>query len=235
MKKRSLILAVSLLCTACEPHADADNSSAWSALRLATQKILGFPTKKPLETKDRMPPAEMKLLVRKPIEMADRGDLDAARAAIDLMIAGAPGDVRAADLTEAFGVELILAGAHRDPDASGYQCRMIDLALDYLQRAIGSYERAFGAIHPETAVALHSYAGGMSVLVPDPLPQAGMDALKRAYRIRVATLGAKNPETIAAFKDLELWGHPKGVKPPFNTECEINDAGHSVRKTADGG
>ena len=162
------------------------------------------------ETKDRLSLGRSKQLVELPMRLAGKGEIASACFALDGLAVGARDDkVLVADLLESFGVELTSLAFNTDPKDDGRADALRQAAIPYLRRAVPAYERAFGPMSPEVAVALHTLGDGLAGLAPfGSLPPEVNEALQRAYRIRLAILGPRNPETIAVKKDIassQLW------------------------------
>jgi hypothetical protein len=158
------------------------------------------------ETKDRRPAEALAALVAGPAEPLRRGDVAASRAAFEALLGAARARHGAAsvdelDLLSAYGVELFLAGRGM-------------LAVQYLEQAVAVARQAFGVRHPETALALHSYAMAFSQVHLVPPPQA-LAALEEALSIRREMLGPRNAETLAALEDL--------AKARFDAAIETRD------------
>lgn len=155
----------------------------------------------PRETKERLSPEKMEAMVAGPLRAAQAGDLAKARRAFDGLVEKArrrhgSASVREADLHTAFGVQLYTLGG--DLGREDLQ----RLAPTYLKLAVDASKRAFGPRHPETALALHSYADVLVGLADGAPPEEAEIALIDAYSIRQATLGASNVETLAAMRAL---------------------------------
>lgn len=192
-------------------------ASAAFLLAVAPAAIAGqdagtVPNSPPWQTKYRLPPERMIVLVGEPMRLVDAGDLPAGRAAFDRLLATARaehgvGSVEVADLLESFGVLLYNAGY----DADGRQ--MKEASLSYLAEAIPAYRAAFGNAHPEVALALNSYADVQLGLSPDAPPLSAENALEEAYGIRLNTLGPTNIETLATLHYLaRVRGHPSRTR-----------------------
>jgi hypothetical protein len=135
-------------------------------------------------------------MVAEPIAAVRKQGLASGRATFEHVLAATEGrygrdSVQAADLLEAFGVELYTLGSE-DGDQGSSQA-----SLTYLREAILHYRKAFGPEHPEVAVALHSFADADIGLNGDRLTPEAQAALEEALRIRRGRLGPDNPETRA--------------------------------------
>ncbi len=156
----------------------------------------------PRETKDRLSVETLAAMVTGPLRAAVAGDLPRAERAFERLIERArrrrdgKAGVREADLLTAFGTELYNQGSDLDRED------MRQLSRLYVERAVGATKNAFGPNHPETALALHSYADLLFELHKDDPPAQAETALAEAYSIRRATLGAANVETLAAMRGL---------------------------------
>jgi tetratricopeptide (TPR) repeat protein len=145
-------------------------------------------------------------LVAGPAAPLHRGDAAASQAAFEALLAAArarhgAASVEELDLLSAYGVELFLAGQGR-------------LALQYLEQAVAVARQAVGVRHPETALALHTYAMAFRQVHLFPPPQA-LAALEEALSIRREVLGPRNVETLAALEDL--------AKARFDAAMETRD------------
>jgi hypothetical protein len=153
------------------------------------------------ETKNRLSEDRMTELVAGPMAKLETGNLAAARASFDLLLAAARArhgarSLEVADLYTSFGVALFTYS--RDPDERPYRRE----ALAYLEAAVAAYRVATGNGDPELAVALNTYADAQLVLQPDDPPASAEAALDEAYRIRLAALGPTNAETLASLRYL---------------------------------
>lgn len=155
----------------------------------------------PPQTKDRLPPEKMEKLVAGPLGAVEKSGLPEAELAFDRLLQEArrrqgSASVLEADLLMSFGVTLFERGSELQRED------MRQISAVYLGRAVAATKRAFGPVHPETALALHTYA---DVLVDlergDPRDDAEA-ALAEALSIRQATLGPDNSEALAAMRSL---------------------------------
>ena len=107
------------------------------------------------------------------------------------------GSAEVGDLLMSFGVMLYTEGLI---PSSGSEANpgLRASSLPYLRRSVEAYRRAFGPNHPLLAVALHSLGQAIFDLAADDPPAEAEASLEEAYRIRLAALGAANPETLAA-------------------------------------
>lgn len=152
---------------------------------------------------NRLSPERIDALVARPQALLEAGDLDGARRLVDQMLTrtrAQHGDnsVEAADLLMAFGVVLHVEGEAREDEGAEVRA----LAGTYVKRSIPVYRAAFGANHPEVAVALNSHADVLRLAAPDDPPAAAEAALEEAYRIRLECLGPSHSETIGTILDL---------------------------------
>lgn len=164
------------------------------------------------ETKDRMPPEAMAALVAPAMTAVRDGDLKQAEWLFQRQIEAVrttrgPNSLREADLLTAFGIGLFTAGQETDDKT------LQEASLPYIRRAVPAMRAAFGDIHPEVALALHSLADAETVLSEDNPPPSTDTALVEAHRIRVATLGRDNLETVATLAGL---GRVKGLPARVN-------------------
>jgi len=152
-------------------------------------------------TKDRLSDEQMEALVAAPIDLARKGDLDAAKASFDKLLrqtdsAKDKSRLAIADLLTSFGVKLYVQGLDSDDD------RMRLASLAYLREAVGAYRAALGSRHPEVAVALNSYADAITE-THAPVPPDEVEAIEReALDIRLAAFGEANSETRSSYASL---------------------------------
>jgi hypothetical protein len=170
------------------------------AILLAAAGYLVWSDQRVVETKDRLTTAAMQRMAEEPMSVVRSHGLEAGRKNFGALLASYEGrygvnSVEAADLATSFGVALF-----NDGKATNNQPEMAT-ARDYLRDAIPMYRRAFGAHHPEVAVALNTFADADVKVNGGPTPQAKA-ALEEAVLIRRKTLGLENPETKAAEADL---------------------------------
>lgn len=179
---------------------------------VAGQDMLATPTGVAGETKNRLTQERMDELVAGPMSIVERRGLPAGRAAFERLLArtrAARGarSVEAADLLTSFGIGLYNLGL-----GTGDR-RMQEESLPYLEAAIPAYRAAFGAAHPEVALALNSYADAQSELNAENPPQSADAALEEAYRIRLNAFGPSNAETLASLRYLaRLRGLPSRTR-----------------------
>ena len=164
----------------------------------------------PPETKDRLSPAAMAEMIARPIAAVRERGLAAGEAEFERLLLRETGNgVKIADLHTAFGVGLYeewLITHHRP---------LLVAARDRMRKAVSAYRQAFGAKHPEVAVALHSFAD-IDVILNDerPTPEA-VAAMREALTIRRDALGPHNAETKAAEAALKDLADPqRGDAPP---------------------
>ncbi len=155
----------------------------------------------PRETKDRIPAEAMARMVEGPMSAVRERGLAEGDAAFERLLASekAPDPsnrVLIADLYMAYGVALHMEWTGTDDQV------LLHASRDRIRASIPLYRAAFGSTHPEVALALNSYADVEIDLNGDDSPQAEA-ALREALRIRRATLGAINAETLATEKQLE--------------------------------
>lgn len=145
-------------------------------------------------TQARLSPERMESLVAGPMVLIRRGDAAAAEASVAALIAQArehhgPRSVAEYDLLTAFGVRLLAANEK-------------ELARFYLRQAIDAGRRAFGPRHPESALALHTYADVIDPGEDSPPPAETVARMEEALAIRRETLGSSNVETLATLAAL---------------------------------
>jgi hypothetical protein len=155
----------------------------------------------PRETKDRFPPEAMARMVEGPMSAVRERGLAQGDAAFERLVSGekardGSNRVRIADLHMAYGVELYMEWSAKNDIA------LLEASRDRIRASIPLYRAAFGPAHPEVALALNSFADVEIDLNGDESP-AGKAALREALRIRRATLGAENAETLATEARLE--------------------------------
>lgn len=157
------------------------------------------------ETKDRTDPHAMRARIQPAADLAASGHYREAEATFAEVLARNQRDpnhlkVDQLDLISAFGVALC---GSTQPARS----------LPYLRRAVALSKTTFGPDHPETALA---YTDLGDCLRRDPTQYAGAerrDAYRLAYRIRLASLGADNEETLAASDNLARFPGPAPTPP----------------------
>lgn len=159
------------------------------------------------ETKDRLPPEAMDALVQPAMNAARAGDMAEAEFLLERQIEAArltmgEHSLREADLLTAFGIGLFTEGQE------GVDARLQRAGLPYLRRAVTAMRAAVGPVHPEVALALHSLADAESLLAADNPPETADAALAEAHRIRIATLGRHDLESVATLAAL---GRIKGL------------------------
>jgi hypothetical protein len=151
----------------------------------------------PRETKDRFPPEAMARMVEGPMSAVRKHGLAEGEAAFERLLAVEGSNrVRIADLHMAYGVELYNERIRKDDPV------LLKASRDRIRASIPLYRAAFGSTHPEVALALNSFADVEIELNGEDSPQAEA-ALREALRIRRATLGDVNAETLATEKRLE--------------------------------
>jgi tetratricopeptide (TPR) repeat protein len=153
----------------------------------------------PRQTHDRLPSEKMAVLVAGPIRSAEEDGLPHAERAFDRLLEKArrrhgSASVREADLLMAFGVQLFVRGGELDRED------MRKLSAAYLLRAVEATKRAYGPVHPETALALHSYADLLLELQQADPPDDAVAALANALPVRQVTLNVGNAEAFAAIE-----------------------------------
>lgn len=159
----------------------------------------------PVYTKDRVSAEQMEAMVAGPLAQAEAGRLEAAQQAFEALLARSS-DKDKPDLLTSFGVGLykLALGFEEDKDD-----RIRRASLPYLERAIPATAARFGAGHPETALALTTYADAMRELSPDNPPRQVDELYQHAYDIRRHTLGPNNAETLYTLLRLaQMKGHP---------------------------
>jgi hypothetical protein len=145
-------------------------------------------------TTERLTQEKMEQLAAAPMAHVRRGDMAAAEA----MIAAAVRRIRAArgpssteehDLVMAFAVGLYMEGKTAE-------------SLAWMRMAVAAAQRAFGPQHPETALALHSYADLLDTPRDGVPPPQAMAVMEQALAIRRAALPPDHPELPAAIDSL---------------------------------
>jgi hypothetical protein len=146
-------------------------------------------------TMDRLTLEAMEQLVAEPMARIASGDVSGAQQLFERMLARARSvhgrnSVQEADLLLSFGAMMHAAGDDaEDP-------RLRALGGTYAARAVPAYRAAFGADHPEVAIALNSHADILRLAAPDDPPVEAERDMEEAYRIRLAALGPGHSETI---------------------------------------
>lgn len=146
------------------------------------------PAEPPALTKDRISEAELDAMVAGPMALVNDGDLEAGVKAFEsLLDAGrkqhGAQSTEVADLLTAFGVALTAADYRKE-------------AIPYLRAAVEVSRSVYGPEHPEFALAVTDVAMALWDQAEDEPPPLEVDeALRTAWRIRVATLGPNHPET----------------------------------------
>jgi hypothetical protein len=158
--------------------------------------------KKPVYTKDRLSNDRMAEMVAAPLARARAGDLPAAQREFEAQLARSrPAD--SPDLLTGFGLGLYMQGLEED------SVPFMRAGLPYLQRAVPATAARFGAGHPETALALTTYADALRKLSPQDPPAQAEEAYVRAYHIRARTLGPNHAETLySLFRMAQVRGLP---------------------------
>ena len=156
---------------------------------------------------DRLDPATMEALVADEMQLVAHGFRDEAELSIEKRLAASTDRLTAADLIEAYGVELsVIAGAAEDKAA-------LEAARRYLLRAVTAYQQALGDDDPAVATALAAYADAERALQPDDPAAAADAAYAQAYRIRKEHFGASAPITLRTqVKIAELDALPSRTK-----------------------
>jgi hypothetical protein len=167
-----------------------------SAAALAIAAALGFCSVEPPETKDRLSPEQMERLVAEPMAVVRERGLGAGDAAFQRLVAAEEArsgrnSIKIADLLTAYGVELYLEGIMPDEPA------LLQASRDRLAAAAAAHRAAFGPNHPEVALALHSMADVDLELNGGRMTPRAEAALREALRIRRASLGPEDRETLA--------------------------------------
>lgn len=178
----------------------------------------------PRETKDRIPLEQLAVLVDGPLQAAEKGDLPGAERAFGRLVEGARrrhgnASVGEVDLFTGFGVQLFERGSELDRED------MRRLSPAYMAGAVEASKRAFGPRHPETALALHSYADVLVGLHSGEPPAEAEAALAESYSIRQAALGAGHSETLAAMRAL---ARVKAAR--FRTAGKLDEAAELFRR-----
>jgi hypothetical protein len=173
-----------------------------------------------VETKDRLSPENRRAIIEVPSGLIEAGDLERGQQAFEALLdrirteRGAE-SVAAADALSAFGVEL-------------YGLQRGAMSLPYLRRAVVAYRSAFGADHPEVALALNDLADVMLQVDPDDASPELLATVQECLRIRTKTLGLGNPETAMTYIVL---GKVEGL--PARTQgnmARIDGAAASIRR-----
>lgn len=145
-------------------------------------------------TTERLTQEKMEQLAAAPIAHVRRGDMAAAEATIAAAVrriraARGPSSTEEHDLVMAFAVGLHMEGKTAE-------------SLAWMRMAVAAAERAFGPQHPETALALHSYADLLDTPRDGVPPPQAMAVMEQALAIRRAALPPDHPELPAAIDSL---------------------------------
>lgn len=145
-------------------------------------------------TKDRVDDATLRARIETAANLVAAGRIVAAKErfatilARDLKSPGGP-PTEELDLTTAFGVELC---SNNYPTAS----------LSYLKRAIELAKVVFSQTHPEVALAEVDLGDCLGKTAAGKASPERQRLYQEAYQIRLASLGAADPETIASLGNL---------------------------------
>jgi hypothetical protein len=160
----------------------------------------------PTYTKDRLSNERMLQMVAGPLDRARAGDLPGAQRAFEAQLAQSD-PKEASDRLAGFGVGLFTQGLETD------SVPLMRAAVPYLERAVPATAARFGAGHPETALALNTYADALRKLSPLDPPRQADEAYAKAYRIRRQTLGPNNAETLyALLRVAQVMGLPSRTR-----------------------
>ncbi|MEA3032099.1 MAG: hypothetical protein QOH86_115, partial [Sphingomonadales bacterium] len=120
----------------------------------------------------------------------------------------------------AYGVALYNEGEESDTGDTR------SAAIPWLEQAVAATRSAWGPAHPETALALQNLADVIREVHPEAPGAAAEAALREAYRIRVATLGPGNVETLYTLKSLGdvLSAGPEAASPEAGRAAEAAEA-----------
>ena len=186
--------------------------SAVAALTAAPSQV-GKPAE-PAYTTDRISYEALDAMVAAPVARIAAGRLEDGVQAFEAQLARASAADKA-DLLTAFGIAVYKLGLSGDDDG------LRRASLPFLERAIAATAARFGADHPETALAINTYADALRALSPDDPPRQVDDLYRQAYDIRVRTLGPGNLETLAVLLRIaQLTGHPTRTgRDPARTEA----------------
>lgn len=146
----------------------------------------------PPETKDRLSTERMQQLVNGPMQFVNEGRLNEGEAEFQRLLdesrrTHGERSVEVADLQSSFALQLFLEGS----DETRYASRK------YFQQAIPAFRAAFGADHPEVAVALNDLASVEQRLSPDDPAPVVEELLRETLRIRLEAFGPAHHETRA--------------------------------------
>jgi hypothetical protein len=183
---------------------------------------------------NRLDMERMDALVARPIAQVEEGDVAGGVRTFEAMLAAARAargadSVEVADLLMAFAAHLHALGM------SSEESELLRMAVDYAGRSVPVYRAAFGAGHPEVAIALNSLADVHRRPNEKDPPQAAEDALAEAYRIRISALGATHKETLATRLYLaEVRGAPARLeRDPALLDRVAADLEETARLAAD--
>jgi hypothetical protein len=158
------------------------------------------------ETKDRLSTERMEALVAGPMARVRAGDVAGGERAFETLLDDVSrrhgtGIAEAADLLMSFGIMVYTEGLIPS-DGSEADDGVRARSLPYLRRSVDAYRQAFGPNHPLVAVALHSLGHALIDLTAGDPPAEAEAALEETYRIRLASLGPANLETLAALANV---------------------------------
>jgi hypothetical protein len=165
----------------------------------------------PPDTASRLGRADMEALAANALSVVPTGDLALSEKVLERSLASVraehgPNSVEEADLLMSYAVLLFNDAHNRDDE------RLQRAALPWLERAVPAYRAAFGADHPEVALALHSLADVLVLLNGKAPTEDALAALREAIAIRTRALGPSNPETLAGRARLaSLEAHPSRI------------------------
>lgn len=172
----------------------------------------------PKETKDRISAEALERLVADPLAIVRQSGLASGEAKFAQLLATnearyGKDSMQVADLLMAFGVGLHKQRHPEDAefglDEDGFpkaDPAITKASVHYLRLAIPRYRAAFGPMHPEVALALHTFADGDLLMRNQRLSPEARSALIEALRIRRFALGPENIETLATEDKLTALG-----------------------------
>jgi tetratricopeptide (TPR) repeat protein len=146
------------------------------------------------ETADRLAGDALTDLAAGPLQLVAGGDFEGADKALEALLLqlppSTPENPILPDTLMGFAV-----GVHSEGTGD---VKVQARALPYFRRALKAYREVFGEDHLEVALAWSTLGDASLALAPKQPTDEAIDALQRAYDIRVRKLGPNNIETAAS-------------------------------------
>jgi hypothetical protein len=147
------------------------------------------------ETKSRVDSSVTRQILAPATAQIDRHRYTTAKLEFERIIADPAlirplGDAAVYDLTTEYAVQLCMSARPR-------------LAVPYLRQLVQESRKLFGRDHPETALAATDFADCLDLIAPEKPDLEKLQAYAEAFRIRYASLGADNLETVYALVNLQ--------------------------------